>query len=132
MSKKTRNIIIAVAVLLVLVAAAVGVYMHFAPQPQEGAKTINVTVVHGDESQKDFTYNTDAETLREALEPEGLIAGDESEFGLFVKTVDGETADDSLQQWWCVTKGGEMTETGVDGIMIADGDSYEFTLTTGW
>lgn len=132
MSKKTRNIIIAVAVLLVLVAAAVGVYMHFAPQPQEGAKTINVTVVHGDESQKDFTYNTDAETLREALEPEGLIAGDESEFGLFVKTVDGETADDSLQQWWCVTKGGEMTETGVDGIMIADGDNYEFTLTTGW
>ncbi len=132
MSKKTRNIIISVAVLLVLIAAAVGIYFHFAPQPQDGTKTICVSVIHGDESQKDFSYKTDAETLREALEPEGLIAGDESEFGLFVKTVDGETADDSLEQWWCVTKGGEMTETGVDGIMIADGDSYEFTLKTGW
>ena len=47
-------------------------------------------------------------------------------------TVDGETADESIQQWWCITKGGEMLMTGVDDTMIADGEAYEFTLTTGW
>ena len=31
-----------------------------------------------------------------------------------------------------VTKGGEMLMTGVDDTMIADGESYEITLTTGW
>ena len=61
-----------------------------------------------------------------------LIAGDESEYGLFVKTVDGETADDANQEWWCFTKGGEMLMTGVDDTMIADGEQYEATLTVGW
>ena len=103
-----------------------------APSDEEAEKNITVTVIHGDESRNVLEITTKAENLREALEPEGIIAGDDSEFGLFVKTVDGETADDSQQQWWAVTKDGEMAETGVDGIVINDGDSYEFTLTTGW
>lgn len=103
-----------------------------APSQEEAIKKLTITVVHGDGSSKELEVSTEAENLREALEPEGIIAGDESEFGLFIKTVDGETADDSKQQWWAVTKGGEMAETGVDSIIIADGESYEFTLITGW
>lgn len=131
MSKNTKKII-AVAALLVLIAAAVFAYLHFAPAAQAGDKTIAVQVVHGDGSTKDFDISTDAETLRDALEPEGLISGTESEYGLYILTVDGETADESLQQWWCITKDGEMLETGADSTMIADGEHYEFTLTTGW
>ena len=67
-----------------------------------------------------------------AMEQEGLIQGTESDFGLYVQTVDGETADESIQQWWCITKEGEMLMTGVDDTVIADGEQYEFTLTTGW
>ncbi|MBQ5987536.1 MAG: DUF4430 domain-containing protein, partial [Clostridia bacterium] len=80
----------------------------------------------------EISIRTDAETLRGALEQESLIAGDEGEYGLFVKTVDGETADDAKQEWWCLTKGGEMWMNGVDTTEIADGDAYEFTLTVGW
>ena len=131
MSKKTK-IIIAALLLLVLVAAAVFFYVNNSQQAVAGAKTITVVVTHADESQKDFTIQTDAENLRGALEQEKLIEGSESEYGLFVTGVDGETADDSLQQWWCFTKGGETLMTGVDDTMIADGDQYEITLTTGW
>ena len=131
MSKKTK-IIIAALLLLVLVAAAVFFYVHNTQQGVAGAKTITVVVTHADESQKNFTIQTDAENLRGALEQEKLIEGSESEYGLFVTGVDGETADDSLQQWWCFTKGGETLMTGVDDTMIADGDQYEITLTTGW
>ncbi len=99
---------------------------------QQAEKTIVVTVVHKDGTSKDFTISTKAETLREACEEQDLIAGEESSFGLYLLTVDGETVDEANQEWWCITKGGTMTDTGVDGIIIADGDAYEFTLTVGW
>ena len=133
MSKKTRNIIIAVAVLLVLVVGALLVWNHFKPVAQVGAKAIVLEVVHGDETSKEFKIQTDAENLRGALEQvEGLIEGSDSEYGLFVETVDGETADSGAQEWWCFTKDGEMLMTGVDDTMIADGEHYEATFTVGW
>ena len=49
-----------------------------------------------------------------------------------VNTVDGETADYARDQsWWCLTKGGEWIDTGVDSTMISDGEHYEFTYTIG-
>ena len=131
-TKKQSKIILAVAVLLVLVIGALLVWQLNKPAAQEGGKKLVVTVVHGDGSSKDFPLATDAENLRAALEAQKLSAGDESDYGLFVKTVDGETADDAVQQWWCFTKDGEMLMTGVDDTMIADGEHYEITLTTGW
>ena len=95
-------------------------------------KTIAFQVVHKDGSTQDFEISTTAGTLREALEAEGLIAGEESSYGLYVETVDGETADEGNQEWWCLTKGGEMWNYGVDDTEIADGDVYEFTLTVGY
>ena len=132
MNKKTRNIIIAVAVLLVLVIGALVLFNANKPAAQEGGKKLTVTVVHGDGSSKDFSIATDAETLRAALEEQSLIEGTESEYGLYVLTVDGETADESAQQWWCFTKGGEMLMTGVDTTMKKKKKKYEITLTTGW
>ena len=131
MSAKTKKII-AVAVLLVLVAAAIVATVCLKPGGAAGDKTITVQVIHGDGTQKDFTISTDAEFLRGALEQEGLVQGDESEYGLFVTAVDGETADSEQQQWWCFTKGGEDLFTGVDSTPIADGDKFEITLKTGY
>lgn len=95
-------------------------------------KTIAFQVVHKDGSTQDFEISTTAGTLREALEAEGLIAGEESSYGLYVETVDGETADEGNQEWWCLTKGGEMWNYGVDDTQIQDGDAFEFTLTVGY
>ena len=65
--------------------------------------------------------------------PEGSYDdGTQSEFGLYITTVDGYTADESAQEWWCLTKGGQSVNTGVDSTPIADGDAFELTLTTGW
>jgi len=128
MSKKFKKVL-AVLLLLVLAAAALLIWQHFSPGAQAGSKEISFTVVHGDGSEKQFTIRTDSENLRGALEPEGLISGEEGPYGLFVTVVDGETADDSQHQWWCFTKGGEDLFTGVDDTMIADGESYEATLS---
>ena len=116
-----------VACLLVAV-----LYMQTRPEPTEGAKAIDVVVVHGDGSEATFQYHTDAEYLGDVLTENGLVEGTESSYGLFITTVDGETADESLQQWWCITREGEMLSTGADQTPIADGEQYELTLTEGY
>ena len=81
---------------------------------------------------QDVYKRQDEEYLGPALQSEGLIDGTQSEFGLYITTVDGYTADESAQEWWCLTKGGQSVNTGVDSTPIADGDAFELTLTTGW
>ncbi len=129
---KNKKILIAVVALVAIVALMVGAYFTFMPKSVEGAKNIEVVVIHADASQNTYEIATDSEFLRGALEEKNLVAGEESEYGLYVKTVDGYTADDANQEWWCFTKGGEMLMTGVDTTPIADGDTFEATLTVGY
>ena len=127
--RKTLALVLALIALVLIVAL---VWFVNRPQAVTGSKTVTVEVVHGDGTEKAFIIRTDADSLRQACEEQDLIAGRESEYGLFVLTVDGETADESIQQWWCITKGGEEHFYGVDDTMIQDGEQYEFTLKTGW
>ena len=66
------------------------------------------------------------------LEENQLASGTEGAYGTFITTVDGETADESKEQWWCITKEGEMVSTSADQAPIADGDQYELTLKEGY
>lgn len=104
------------------------------PKDSEGAKiSIQVTVVHGDGTSKVFDIETvEGATLRSALESINLIAGDESEFGLYVKVVDGETADyDKDGAYWGFYQDGEYMMSGVDTSFVKDGDSFEIEYTKG-
>ena len=69
---------------------------------------------------------------RELLTEEGLVSGEEGAYGMFITTVDGETADDTNQEWWCITKDKEKLNTSADQTPIADGEKYELTLTIGY
>ena len=133
MEMKTRKrIMIAAAVLAALIAVFAAVYFLAVNPPVSGAKEIKVEIVHSDKTQKTIDIKTDAEFLRKALEEKNLIKGTESSYGLYVITVDGETADDTKQQWWCFTQGGQPLSTGVDSTPIKNGDKFEITFTTGW
>ena len=93
----------------------------------EGAKTVTVKVIAEDKSVT-FTVKTDAKTLGEALLAHGLIAGDEGQYGLYIKYVNGIRADYDLdKRYWNFTKNGEYMMTGADMTEIADGECYEFT-----
>lgn len=94
-----------------------------------GATTVMVEV-KVEEQSVTFTIKTDKTTLGEALMEHGLIAGDVGQFGLYVKVVNGITADyDIDQSYWAFTKNGEMMMTGVDMTNIADGEHYELVYT---
>lgn len=94
--------------------------------------TITVQVKGSDGNVTDFVIKTDEEFLRGALEQENLVEGDESEFGLYVKVVNGEKADyDADGAYWAFYKGDEYLMTGVDTIPIADGDLFRIEYTVG-
>ena len=129
---KNKKTFAAAAILLVLVIGVFLAWSFFRPSAVTGDKTVTVTVVHSDLLEKVFEIRTDSTNLRGALDKESIVSGEDGPYGLYILTADNETADESLQQWWCVTKDGAEVMTGVDGIMIADGDRYEITLKTGW
>lgn len=130
---KKRLGMAAVFVAFVVLGLVLVLVWHFTrPAPSAGEKHITVEVIHKDGSAKTFTYDTDEEYLAEVLVAEGLISGDDSEFGLYVKTVDGETADyDADQGWWALSVNGALAQTGVSSTPVRDGDAYAWTYTTG-
>lgn len=132
MNQQKKKIGIALAVLVVLAVILAAVYFFNRPQGTAGEKNIEVAVIFGDGTASNHAIKTSEEFLRGALEQEKLISGEENQYGLFVKTVDGVTVDDSKQEWWFFSKDGQMLETGVDTTPIADGDHFEITLTSGY
>ena len=121
------------AIILVILCVAAGILFHTnKPETVAGEKEINIIVTHADKTENTFTYQTDAEYLADVLLENELVDGEMGSYGLFITTVDGETVDESNQQWWCITKGGEQVNTGADALPIADGDQFELTLTEGY
>lgn len=97
-----------------------------------GEKRFTLQVTHGDGTGQTFQVTTQKETVGEALLDQELIAGEAGPYGLYVTTVDGESADSAKEQWWCLTKDGASVNTGVDSTQVEDGVTYEFTLTEGY
>jgi hypothetical protein len=90
----------------------------------EGSKTL-VVKVEVEENTVAFTIHTDAETVGEALLAHGIIAGEESQFGLYIKQVNGMTADYAIDQtYWAFYINGEYAMTGVDTTPISESEVY--------
>lgn len=129
-NKKTN--LIAVIALIVILAVSGLLYVKFKPGTTAGDKEITVKVSALENGEESFTYQTDAEYLGEVLTANKLIEGEDGQYGLFITTANGVKADDSKQQWWCITKGGEQVNTSADQTPIQDGDQFELTLTEGY
>lgn len=92
--------------------------------------TVVVTDLEGTETT--FQYSSDEKYVGDALLKEGLIAGDVGEYGLYVTTVNGITADwDADQTYWAFYIDGEYAMTGVDATEIVAGSTYSLVLTKG-
>ena len=95
----------------------------------EGETQFMFTVVDKDGNETNFEVHTNQATVGAALLELNLIAGDESEYGLYVKTVNGITADyDADQTYWAFYVNGEYASTGVDSTNVEAGASYAFKV----
>ncbi len=111
----------AVVVLLIILA------VMFSPKPQSGDKNITVTLTDNNGVDTVYEHNTDAEYLLEAVrEIEGLeLQGEEGEYGFFITTVNGITADYSVDQsYWAIYVNGEYGSYGIESQPIEDEGEY--------
>lgn len=96
-----------------------------------GTKTAIVEIVN-DGKTITLTVKTDEETLGAALLKEKVIAGDDSDYGLYVKAVNGVIADyDSDGFYWGFYINGDFATTGVDSTPIEEGKIYRLSKEKG-
>ena len=95
----------------------------------EGETVFTFVVVDGKGKEKTFEIHTDKTTVGEALLELKLIEGEEQSYGLYVKKVNGITADyDVDRTYWAFYINGEMAMTGVDATEIENGATYSFKV----
>lgn len=95
----------------------------------EGEKSFVVEVVDADGNTVKFTVLTDAKTVGEALQSLGVIEGEEGDYGLYIKTVNGITADyDKDGVYWAFYVDGEYAMTGADMTDVVSNTVYTFRV----
>lgn len=135
-TKKTNNVnkklvfgVIALAAVAVILAVA---FFVFREKPDEGSKSITISVVDKAQETTDYEVKTDAEYLRQAMEEtEGLtFSGEESEYGMMVDTVNGEKADSTADgAYWAFYVNDEYCNYGIDTQPVADGDNFRIVYS---
>ena len=95
----------------------------------KGEKTVEVEV-KVEEQSVTFTINTDADTLGAALLEHELIAGEDGQFGIYVKSVNGIVADYNVDKsYWGFYQNGEYLMSGVDTTAIVGGEHFEIVYS---
>ncbi|MDE7399284.1 MAG: DUF4430 domain-containing protein [Oscillospiraceae bacterium] len=95
----------------------------------EGSLAVKIEVT-ADNKTVTLTVKTDETNLEKILTANSLVEGDESEFGLYIKSVNGIRADYDLDHaYWAIQKDGAPTPTGANGITVADGETYALVYT---
>lgn len=92
-----------------------------------GSKVFTFVAVDLEGVESKFEIHTDAETVGAALMEHQLLDGDQGDYGLYVKTVNGITLDwDKDAKYWSLLIDGEYAMAGVDQTEITEGSVYTF------
>ena len=127
MNKKTLALIIG---LVVLVAALVAVYFVTRPATSEDMKSFTVEVVHKDGTTKTLELKSEKAYLGECLQEKGIIKGEQGQYGLYIKEVDGEQAVfETDGAYWAFYVGEEYATQGIDLTPIEEGKTYKLVYT---
>ena len=96
----------------------------------EGATVFYFNVADKEGNTTKFEIHTDATVVGDALLALGLIAGEDGDYGLYVKTVNGITADYDVDgTYWAFYVGDDYGMTGVDLTEITPGATYAFKVS---
>lgn len=98
-------------------------------QAQAAEQSFTFEVVDKDGNTETFAITTDKSTVGEALLEEGLIAGENGQYGLYVTEVNGIVADYNVDgTYWAFYVDGAYASSGVDTTDIVDGSTYSFKV----
>ena len=91
----------------------------------QGAQTFTLVVEELDGSKITAQISTDKATVGEALLELGIIKGENGEYGMFIKAVNGSPYDYNKDgAYWCLYIDGQYALSGVDQTQIIPGTTY--------
>lgn len=123
-----KKIILSIALTLAIVFSfsACQKAVEADPSSNAAASTFAFSVVDKDGNKEDFNVAyTDGQSVCDALLAKELIAGEDSEYGLYVKTVNGITYDYNTDgYYWAFYIDGEYATTSVENTKVESGKAY--------
>ncbi len=125
--KINKKALLGVGILVVLIAVFVVVYLAFGAKPVAGSKNITIEVIGKEKAAITYEVSTDAEFLRQAMEEaDGLeFSGTESQYGLTVEVINGETTDFNNGSYWSFYVNEGYCNYGIDSQPVMDGDAFK-------
>lgn len=98
----------------------------------QGSTSFPLEVTGSDGKKIAVTILTDKTIVGEALQELGILAGEEGTYGLYIKTVNGETLDyETHGMYWAFYIDGAYAPTGVDQTNIEPGVTYSLVAEKG-
>ena len=134
-TKKSLSLILCFVLVAAMALCATGCgKSHDNPRPRlygedcalgEGATQFELTVADAEGKEIVFDISTDQTTVGAALQELALIEGEEGDYGLYIKSVNGIIADyDANGTYWAFYINGEYAMSGVDVTEIEEGAAY--------
>jgi len=129
---KNKKMVIAALALVVVIALMAGISVLNRPEAVQGEKSVTIEIVHKDGTEKKLDFDTNAEFLADLLLEKELATGYTSEeYGFTIESVDGVTADWSVDgAYWALYEGEEYATTSAAGIVLVDGGLYRLIYET--
>lgn len=98
----------------------------------QDSNTFTFEVVDATGNKTQLPVMTDVKMLGDALQKLGYIKGEQGPYGLYIKEVNGITADYDVDgTYWAFYINDEMSVKGVDQTEIVDGAIYSFRVEKG-
>lgn len=129
MKKQIKLLILFLVSILVLF----GLYQYTRPTGNDDLKTITFNVVSlRDEYFTTSEYKTDKQFLSDFLIEEDLIVYEDSQYGIYIRSVSDLNDDTDEQYWWAILIDDQMAEVGANEIVLEDGVKYTLELFQGY
>ncbi len=91
----------------------------------KGETSVSLTVADSDGEKISCTILTNKKTVGDALSELGIIAGEEGQYGIYIKTVNGKTYDfEKDGKYWAFYVNGEYAQKGIDKTEIDEDAVY--------
>lgn len=118
---------------LVLVLLTLVSLVACSAKEKEGAEvTFTLTIVDGDGNETTHEITTTKTTVGDALLEKGMVEGENSEYGLYIKAVNGIVADyNTTGTYWAFYINGEYAMTGVEKTPIEADTAYMLKVEMG-
>ena len=99
-----------------------------APKETAGPEvTFTISIVDADGNETTQEITTNKTTVGEALLEKGIVEGEDGDYGLYIKAVNGIVADyNTTGTYWAFYIDGAYAMSGVDQTELESGKAYAF------